>query len=158
MANWINLLDCIYPVGSIYMSISPLSPASIVGGTWSAVTAGATLLAAGADFASDSYGGSLRISTEQMPSHSHKARTDTSGVDEDDFAFTLNRTYGLSTTGRIHVTMNSSSSYVVMGANTSASDSIGIEDIGQGTSTATTGNGEDFHPYGLNVYMWKRTA
>lgn len=34
MSNFVNLLDIIYPVGSIYFSTSSVSPASSVGGTW----------------------------------------------------------------------------------------------------------------------------
>ena len=34
MATWVNLLDVIYPVGSIYISNSSTSPSSVVGGTW----------------------------------------------------------------------------------------------------------------------------
>lgn len=29
-----NLLTAVYPVGSVYLSISSISPASIIGGTW----------------------------------------------------------------------------------------------------------------------------
>lgn len=38
MASWISLLDIVYPVGSFYMSTSSVSPASIVGGTWTQLT------------------------------------------------------------------------------------------------------------------------
>lgn len=34
MANWVNLMDIIYPVGSIYLSANSTSPSSIIGGTW----------------------------------------------------------------------------------------------------------------------------
>lgn len=38
MSSFVNLLDIIYPVGSIYQSMNSLSPASTVGGTWVAIT------------------------------------------------------------------------------------------------------------------------
>lgn len=38
MTSWISLLDIVYPVGSFYMSTSSVSPASIVGGTWTQLT------------------------------------------------------------------------------------------------------------------------
>lgn len=38
MSNFVNLLDVVYPVGSIYISYSGTSPASIVGGTWKQLT------------------------------------------------------------------------------------------------------------------------
>lgn len=34
MSNFVNLLDIVYPVGSIYISVNNVSPANSVGGTW----------------------------------------------------------------------------------------------------------------------------
>lgn len=34
MSNYVNLLDIIYPVGSVYITFSSVSPASSIGGTW----------------------------------------------------------------------------------------------------------------------------
>lgn len=67
-----NLLTAIFPVGSVYLSTTSTSPSSTIGGTWTQVK-GATLAATGANsFAGGaSYGGSLKISINQMPSHSH---------------------------------------------------------------------------------------
>lgn len=69
-----NLLTAMFPVGSVYLSTTSISPSSIIGGTWVQVR-GATLAATGAnDFAGTaSYGGDLAISVEQMPAHSHIA-------------------------------------------------------------------------------------
>lgn len=38
MANWVNLLDIIYPIGSVYITSTTTSPASLVGGTWTQIT------------------------------------------------------------------------------------------------------------------------
>lgn len=38
MASWINLLDIIYPIGSVYISNSSTSPSSTIGGSWTQVT------------------------------------------------------------------------------------------------------------------------
>lgn len=38
MAKWINLLEVVYPVNSIYMSFSPTSPSSLIGGSWEQIT------------------------------------------------------------------------------------------------------------------------
>mgnify|MGYP006957391741 FL=1 len=38
MSNFVNLMDVIYPVNSIYMSYSSTSPAASIGGTWSSVS------------------------------------------------------------------------------------------------------------------------
>ena len=34
MSNFVNLLDIIYPVGSVYITATEVSPASSIGGTW----------------------------------------------------------------------------------------------------------------------------
>lgn len=38
MSNYVNLLDIIYPVGSIYISADTISPADTVGGVWKQIT------------------------------------------------------------------------------------------------------------------------
>lgn len=34
MSNFVNLLDIVYPVGSVYITVNRVSPADNVGGTW----------------------------------------------------------------------------------------------------------------------------
>lgn len=70
---WINLLEAIYPVGSIYLSISSASPASIIGGTWSKQENGCLACADTPGYASvGSNGGSSIINEEQIPPHTHE--------------------------------------------------------------------------------------
>lgn len=75
MATWVNLLDVIYPVGSIYHSTSSTSPASSIGGTWSAIS-GRFLLGANSNYVGGSQGGeaSVTLTTDTMPHHSHPIR------------------------------------------------------------------------------------
>lgn len=84
-----------------------------------------------------SYGGSLTMSTNQMPAHSHGAQH--ASADETDFCFTLNRNTNTEAVKRANVAVDSSSPYVVMASNTDASDSIGYNDIGQAANTQSTG-------------------
>lgn len=37
MSSFVNLLDVVYPIGSIYISMNSESPASTVGGTWTQI-------------------------------------------------------------------------------------------------------------------------
>lgn len=69
---FINLLEAVYPVGAVYISTVNTSPSSLIGGTWTQVK-GATLAATGDNSFADgaSYGGSLNISVNQMPPHTH---------------------------------------------------------------------------------------
>lgn len=39
-----GVLNVIYPIGSIYMSINPTNPGQIFGGTWSQIAQGRTLM------------------------------------------------------------------------------------------------------------------
>lgn len=67
-----SLVDIIYPVGSIYMSVNTVSPATLFGGVWQAIT-GRFLLAAGGNYALGSQGGAatVRLTVENMPAHNH---------------------------------------------------------------------------------------
>ena len=61
-----------YPVGSCYFSTVSTSPATVIGGTWAAMTGGMLGLAGSTGVAGAAgNGGSRKISVNQMPSHSH---------------------------------------------------------------------------------------
>ena len=82
-----DLLAKIYPVGSIYMSVNNVSPASFLGGTWEQLT-DRFLLGAGSSYTVNATGGSTTnshthsvtaggsvgstaLTVDQIPSHSH---------------------------------------------------------------------------------------
>lgn len=72
MSNFVNLMDIVYPVGSVFISNTEISPADSIGGTWTQLEDGCficqgTLTETGG---TNSY--TLRHS--QMPSHSHSIR------------------------------------------------------------------------------------
>lgn len=72
LSTFVNLLEIVYPVGSVYLTTQSTSPATAFGGTWSKVTGGCLAAAGTAGFASaNSTGGSTTISVDQMPSHQH---------------------------------------------------------------------------------------
>ena len=70
-----NLLNKMYPVGSIYISTSSTNPSSLVGGTWQAYAQGRTLIGIdGSSYktASATGGDAIKtISTSNMRSHNH---------------------------------------------------------------------------------------
>ena len=68
-------VDKVYPVGSIYMSVSYADPGSLFGGTWDKIS-GRFLLAADSSHEAGSTGGSNDAVVVQ---HSHTASTGTSG-------------------------------------------------------------------------------
>lgn len=80
-----DLINLIYPVGSIYISVNSTSPATLFGGTWEAFGQGRTLVGVGTgndgstsmSFATaGSTGGeySHTLTTDEIPSHTHNTR------------------------------------------------------------------------------------
>lgn len=67
-----TLIDLIYPVGSIYMSVNNTSPQSFFGGTWERIQ-DRFLLAAGSTYAAGSTGGAAThtLTISEMPYHNH---------------------------------------------------------------------------------------
>ena len=67
-----NILNLVYPVGAIYMSVNSTSPATLFGGTWAQIK-DTFLLAAGTSHAAGSTGGAetVTLTTNNLPSHKH---------------------------------------------------------------------------------------
>lgn len=124
-----TLLNLIYPVGSIYMSVSNTSPATFLGGTWEQIQ-NRFLLAAGTSYSAGSTGGSatVTLAESQIPAHKHGIEVcngSTSGSDYFKVTFTQGGTYKVYNT--------------------------------PGQLTGGGGAHENMPPY-LAVYVWKRTA
>lgn len=72
MSNFVNLLDIVYPVGSIYQSMSTTSPADFIGRTWTKIK---TFLY-GADTAKETGGEATHtLTVNEMPNHQHMANS-----------------------------------------------------------------------------------
>lgn len=72
MANFVNLMDVIYPVGSIYLTVNNVSPASSIGGTWTKIE-NCFLAASGSTYGtSGAYAGSNMITKLSIPDHQHE--------------------------------------------------------------------------------------
>ena len=67
-----EIIDLIYPVGSIYLSANSTSPATLFGGTWVQIE-DTFLLAAGQTYTAGATGGEAAhtLSLNEMPTHSH---------------------------------------------------------------------------------------
>ena len=132
----------IYPVGSIYVSVSAISPAKLFGGTWTQIQ-DRFLLAAGSSYSAGSTGGEAehKLTTSEMPRHSHDKSNGT--------AVALNGTSG-----------EVARSQVASGKDVYAFTATDIDSLSYGGNTATAGEGtahNNMPPY-LAVYVWKRTA
>ena len=67
-----DLLNMVYPVGSIYMSVNNVSPASFLGGTWEQIQ-GRFLLASSESYPAGSTGGEAAhaLTSEENGPHQH---------------------------------------------------------------------------------------
>lgn len=129
----VDLLS-VYPVGSIYMSVTDTSPATLFGGTWERIQ-DRFLLAAGKHVAGSTGGAeNVTLTVEQMPSHNHELLRP--------------RWYWADTADSTAGTAYSEASNTVEVCK------------GQDKDVKYTGGGqphENMPPY-LTVYVWKRTA
>ena len=169
-----NIVNIIYPVGSLYWSKKNTSPATLFGGTWTQIK-DKFILAAGDSYAQGATGGSatVTLTTAQLPahnhsgsaqsdgSHNHSASSNSTGAhthtftrprgDKDYLSGSSNTWWGSS-----HVTVTTSS-------NGSHSHTITVNSGGAHTHTLTinnTGSGqahENMPPY-VTYYCWERTA
>lgn len=74
---FVNLMDIVYPVGSVYMSTTNVSPANTIGGTWTAIE---DKFLKGANATNNNVlttGGNneLKLNNTNLPSHSHNIVT-----------------------------------------------------------------------------------
>ena len=67
-----DIINIVYPVGSIYISVNSTSPASLFGGTWEQIK-DRFLLAAGDTYKAGATGGEAThtLTVDEMPTHSH---------------------------------------------------------------------------------------
>lgn len=137
------MLDTIYPIGSIYMSVVSTSPTSLFGGTWTQIT-GRYLIGTGApelnddgtspgdyNYAAENKGGEAEhtLTVNEMPAHNH------------------NTGYGYWFIDKGTTTSAISKDYI---AADGASPNV--------TSHMGGGAAHNNMPPYLAVYMWKRTA
>ena len=74
--DWMNFLAIVYPIDSIYITVSDDSPAQLIGGTWNELKGRyylRTFTAAGNEGYGETgtTGGSNYITVSQLPAHSH---------------------------------------------------------------------------------------
>ena len=135
-----SVIDMVYPVGAIYMSVNSTNPGNLFGGKWEQIK-DRFLLAAGDTHAAGSTGGEAQhtLTVDEMPKHRHSSNTYQEGysnniTNKDDFCTWVNRG-----------TANNN--------NPDAAQNGPIR-------TSLVGGSQPHNnmpPY-LTVYMWKRTA
>lgn len=167
------LLDKIYPVGSIYMSVNNTSPQSFLGGTWERIQ-DTFLLAAGSTYSAGTTGGEAThtLTIDEMPSHTHaqNSHTHTQSAHSHQIYSTSSwstNANGLKRSGDMQgvagvasnepsadgYTWNDSKGHAIISSVTPTIN--GTTATNQNTGGGSAHN--NMPPY-LTVYMWKRTA
>lgn len=76
------VLEAVYPVGSIYMSVNSTSPATLFGGTWEAIQGKFLLGADGGAYKAGNTGGEAThtLTEDEIPKHTHSMYSGNSGA------------------------------------------------------------------------------
>ena len=170
-----DLVDIIYPVGAIYMSVSNINPGTFLGGTWAAWGSGRVPVGVNAsdtDFNTVEKTGGVKDAV--IPQHNHTATFrgnavsgHTHGTGNTDYPrfLVLNRTVNnswINSGGGVlrHPTLpgesdpdakfNTRSATASAGGHT-PSGSVTVDNAGVAAA------GKNLQPY-ITCYMWKRTA
>lgn len=162
-----DLVNLIYPVGSIYTSVSSTSPGTLFGGTWVKLE-NRFLLGAGSSYTNGATGGeaTVTLTVGQLPIHKHTFNGSTSYTSYGGNHSHTFRGGNASGGSGTYVDMYSGSpgfpktrdvtDAVVANNHILAAHTITVA----GTISVNTGGGgahNNMPPY-LVVYMWKRTA
>lgn len=145
--------NLIYPVGSLYMSISSTSPSTLFGGTWERISgyylyAGNGGNTAGSNTSggpSTNSTGSTAITVAQMPAHQHE-------VVDGEYLYVRGASSGV---GIVGVDMQSNGWWY---EDYKGASKIKREGGGQGHSHTLSNHTHTVTPLRYEVYMWKRTA
>ena len=135
-----DLVDTIYPIGSIYMSVNNTSPSTLFGGTWEQIE-DKFLLASGTSYSNGATGGSADAT---LVSHNHTTR------ETGEYFVTSEN----SDSNNTRVTYSSSGNRYVDGMTSNSTPFHHRTATGYNGSSAT---GKNMPPY-LVVNIWKRTA
>ncbi|MBU5366690.1 BppU family phage baseplate upper protein [Enterococcus devriesei] len=129
-----KLLNMVYPIGSIYMSVNSATPATLFGGTWERFAKGQVLVGVNEDDAALKTAGTNGGSTNPLTAHTHTTQLTTYRV----------------TSGTGSGSVNN------LGRATDLGDKMTGE-FGSVTSTGDNTDHKNWQPF-TTVYIWKRTA
>ena len=126
------IVNLIYPVGSLYTSFEPTSPEKVFGvGVWEQIIDKFL-------YCSDSSGttgGSAKITTANLPSHTHTVQTHYTSI----YPYTPDFS-GMVVPAEMYVSIPETTGY--------------LKEI----TSSSSGSGEDYMPPYITLYAWRRTA
>lgn len=146
------LVDLIYPIGSIYISVNDSDPGILFGGTWERIQ-DKFLMSAGSTYAPGTTGGEAThtLTVDEIPTHQHEPSSD-------GYGFLTYKADG--TAGRIKVASSTSTSARYTHVGTAGATSTSESGLSYNINTSLVGEGKahnNLPPY-LAVYVWKRTS
>ena len=171
-----TVADLIYPVGSIYMNVTNLNPATVFGGTWEEIQ-GRFLLGRSAAHQVGQQAGAetVTLTVAQMPAHTHTGPSHTHSTPNHTHTATCGSAGAHThTVERKKVAATGTAKYAAQAGDTHNTSSAGahthtitIASGGGGTTgaagagnTGSAGSGQavNIMPPFLSVFMWKRIA
>ena len=165
-----GLVDAIYPVGCIYMSVNNADPSLLFGGTWQQIE-DTFLLASGSTYAAGDTGGSADAvvvkhnHTQNPHNHTQNAHNHTANADGKQSFLTAptgsswNEVAGskISGSGYHYVATKDKSNYNVWVSQTANKTATNQAQTATNQESGVDGTGKNMPPY-LAVYMWQRTG
>lgn len=151
LGGYASILDAVYPIGSIYMSVSPTNPGSLFGDTWEVWGAGRVPVSVDAndkDFKAVEQKGGTKDA--QVPYHRHSVFSGSQGAVGVD-AFVGGDSSGLDVKSP---SGSADNGYLIT---IDRFDSRHTNANVANTSAAGSDNASNLQPY-ITCYMWKRTA
>lgn len=142
-----ELVDLIYPIGSVYLSVNDLSPNTLFGGTWEQIK-DKFLLASGDTYQNTTTGGEAThtLTVNELPQHTHIQKPHTHKQDSDTW-------YNKASDYDVRLAASSNGYYSCAGRSN-------YQTISATAINETTGEDEPHNnmpPY-LVVNVWKRIA
>ena len=153
-----NLIDYIYPIGSIYLSVNSTSPATLFGGSWTQLK-DRFLLGAGSTYSSGATGGAAthKLSVAEMPSHAHDTPFFNNMTNNGEMKSDFIGVFGKGVTASQALKDTGQTSTMEMWWINQTNTAEGNE-WAYLTSAKGSGSAHNNMPPYLVVYMWKRTA
>ena len=159
-----DILNLVYPVGSIYMSVNSVNPSTLFGGTWEQLK-DKFLLASGDTYSNGSTGGSATVSLtqSQMPRHTHIQNSHNHTQNPHSHEFPHYYSGGTETLYSSSWSSQKATSQAGAVRNTTATnkEATATNKYSGGTGSsesASDGSAHENMPPYLVVNVWKRTA
>lgn len=155
-----DIINIVYPVGSIYIAFNSTNPQSIFGGTWEIIQ-DRFLIGAGNSYALGNTGGEVNVTlgVNNIPSHNHTFSGTTDGNGNHSHTgntLELRQTNSYNYSNDAARPISSSATHYGM----QITNDAGWHQHTYSGTTSSTGSGQahnNMPPY-IAVYMWKRTA